>query len=125
VATEYFSPNKRSKDKFDYQCRECKAAYSRGYYQTDRGKEFHRIRNIKSYGITPKQHIKMYVDQNGCCGICGEAIPYSKVYIDHDHKTDKVRGLLCITCNLQLGILEMEEFVNRAKAYLSRVIKLK
>lgn len=39
------------------------------------------------------------------CEICGkkEMIGGRKLTIDHDHNTGKVRGLLCMRCNLGMG----------------------
>jgi len=58
------------------------------------------------YGITPVDYNRMYERQLGGCAICGKMIPpvwKTGVHIDHDHKTDKVRGLLCRGCNHGLG----------------------
>jgi hypothetical protein len=60
------------------------------------------------YKITPEKQNELYVKQNGCCAICG--IPEDKLNyflsIDHNHKTKKVRGLLCHTCNRGIGLLK-------------------
>ena len=47
----------------------------------------------------------MLESQNGICAICGnlETIQKSHLSVDHDHKTNKVRGLLCRECNRALG----------------------
>ena len=39
--------------------------------------------------------------QNGCCAICGkaEALFKNRLAVDHNHRTGKVRGLLCYRCN--------------------------
>lgn len=44
---------------------------------------------------------KMSVKQNGCCAICKKPESYfnTRLAVDHDHKSLKVRGLLCYRCN--------------------------
>ena len=44
--------------------------------------------------------------QNYCCAICETDKPGKRAkrwFVDHDHKTNKVRKLLCHQCNLGLG----------------------
>lgn len=73
-------------------------------------REHYHIRKIarrcQKYGITLKQYRKLFKLQNGVCAICkitlGET-PWHGAYIDHCRRTGKVRGLLCINCNLLLG----------------------
>lgn len=56
----------------------------------------------------------------GRCGICGKE-PRSGFVIDHDHKTGRVRGLLCQRCNSGLGSLgDSIEGLKAAIAYLER-----
>lgn len=59
-----------------------------------------------------KHYFKMTVEdynhflskQKGGCGICGrEPSPDRRLAVDHDHKTGKVRGLLCDMHNQALG----------------------
>lgn len=55
---------------------------------------------IKRYGISLDTYNSLVVKQNSCCAICGET---RKLYVDHNHITNKVRGLLCRECNVGLG----------------------
>ena len=49
-----------------------------------------------------KNHYADMLETQDCkCLICG--LESQKLYIDHDHVTDKIRGLLCRDCNLMLG----------------------
>ena len=57
---------------------------------------------LKAYGITEEQRIALIKKQKGKCAICGSP-DNRNLSIDHDHKTKKVRGLLCRKCNLGLG----------------------
>jgi Recombination endonuclease VII len=57
------------------------------------------------YGITKKEYETLLANQNSLCAICGEVEQKFKraLAVDHDHKTGKVRGLLCSSCNQGLG----------------------
>lgn len=76
------------------------------------------------YGLTPDEYDSLLSAQKGACAICHKAQPNNgkgdKYFdVDHDHKTKRVRGLLCRWCNTGLGILERsEEWISRAKTYL-------
>jgi uncharacterized protein YlaI len=48
----------------------------------------------------------MYDAQNGRCAICRKSLEYADVHTDHDHVTNRVRGLLCPLCNSRLGFAE-------------------
>lgn len=60
------------------------------------------------YGMTLEDYNKMYDSQNGCCFTCGthQSLLAQSLNVDHDHKTGKVRGLLCIKCNSALGLVD-------------------
>jgi len=58
------------------------------------------------YNMTAEEFVRMFTEQDGKCKICGSklgTILLGKLNIDHDHKTGKVRGLLCRSCNMGLG----------------------
>jgi formate dehydrogenase maturation protein FdhE len=72
------------------------------------------------YGITQDEFIELYNKQDGKCAICGNK-PSTKrgLHIDHCHKTDKVRGLLCHGCNTAIGSLQEDpEIFQKAISYL-------
>jgi hypothetical protein len=58
----------------------------------------------------------MVSKQGGICAICRE----TKIdRIDHDHKTGKVRGLLCHCCNAALGLFrDLPDRLRAAAEYL-------
>lgn len=77
-----------------------------------RGQSMYRL-----YGITSDEYDLLYSKQEGNCGICQRH--FESLHIDHDHDTNKVRGLLCKRCNTTLGYLgDNREGVLRALAYL-------
>jgi Recombination endonuclease VII len=56
--------------------------------------------------------------QGGLCPICKKR---PAVHVDHDHKTGKVRAILCEMCNGGLGqFKDNPESIRRAIAYLER-----
>ena len=58
----------------------------------------------KLYNITETDWNRMLREQDGKCLICG-AKEDERLHVDHCHETDRVRGLLCKTCNVCLGLL--------------------
>lgn len=59
------------------------------------------------YNMTVEQFNQMLASQNGVCKICERICPTGRrLSVDHDHKTGKIRGLLCSKCNKGLGSFE-------------------
>jgi hypothetical protein len=78
---------------------------------------YSRKRYLKhKFNLTEEQFTLMANKQNWCCIICQKP---KKLHVDHDHNTDKIRGLLCNGCNMALGMLaDNKEYLQRALAYL-------
>lgn len=57
------------------------------------------------YGITIDDYNRMFKEQCGGCAICGKhQSELDRAFdVDHNHVTEKVRGLICNKCNLVLG----------------------
>lgn len=67
----------------------------------DNNKEWRRFRHIlNTYNLTLDQYYALEESQNFVCAICREDCDF---HVDHNHKTEKVRGLLCLSCNMGLG----------------------
>lgn len=62
-----------------------------------------RTETIKQHGITVKDYFEMLEAQKGKCAICSKEPTKRKLFIDHNHQTKEVRGLLCHHCNAGLG----------------------
>lgn len=58
----------------------------------------------RAYDKTPEDIELLFVNQNGRCAICQRKL--GEYHIDHDHATEKVRGLLCRGCNLGCGFFK-------------------
>lgn len=63
---------------------------------------------LRQYGITLEKYRNMLDFQKGKCIICGKTPAENKkeLAVDHDHKTGKIRGLLCNNCNVAVGFLQ-------------------
>lgn len=76
----------------------------------------------RTYGITLNEYEKLYRSQNGMCAICHHPEPTKGrlfLAVDHDHKTGRVRGLLCSKCNMALGSFgDSTEYLLSAVRYL-------
>jgi len=56
------------------------------------------------FNITLEQYNQIFYLQNHKCAICNDECKTGrKLAVDHDHKTGKIRGLLCMNCNNALG----------------------
>ena len=81
--------------------------------------DFRDRERARRYGITLEQLHEMYARQNNACAICGRS--GCELVIDHDHITGELRGLLCIPCNILLGLVRDDPSILRAAAeYLER-----
>ena len=62
----------------------------------------YRLKN--KFGLTVEEYSAMIEKQDNKCKICG--CDMNKPHVDHNHKTGKVRHLLCHQCNTALGLLK-------------------
>jgi hypothetical protein len=75
----------------------------------------------RDYGLSPEGYYLLFVYQLGSCAICCKEVDFlgQHTHIDHDHKTGKVRGILCNLCNHLIGeSLESPVILRRAIDYL-------
>lgn len=81
----------------------------------------HEKRVQDTYGLAPGEYELLYQLQGGRCAICQRATGATRrLSVDHDHKTGRVRGLLCRPCNTMLGhARDVIDFFVRAIQYLS------
>ena len=111
-----FYKNNCTKDKREVECKECqKSRSSNSYHAKYKINKPKRRRQglYGKYGITIEQYDAMLKEQNGVCAICGrkEKAKYKdgsvqRLSIDHCHKTTKIRGLLCRTCNMAISVFD-------------------
>lgn len=117
--TRKFHPNG------DSYCSACKLIR----YNEDRKKDPERFkqyeRNSKlntSYGLTSEVFDLLLKHQGNGCAICGtNDWGPRRPHIDHDHTTNKLRGILCHSCNTALGLFkDNAEILQKAIEYLNR-----
>jgi len=74
----------------------------------------YRNKLLRDYGLTQEEYDRMLISQNNKCVLCDSIFAaygtenYTKEHacLDHDHKTNKVRELLCFRCNTALGMVK-------------------
>ncbi len=73
----------------------------------------------RKYGVTEQFLLDLITESDGKCAIC-EGKLGEKLYIDHDHVTNKVRKLLCSNCNNGLGQFKDSRYLlKKAANYLA------
>lgn len=84
----------------------------------DKSRMYHRsLYKYQKYGITEQDYQQMRELQSDKCKVCGNVS--DELCIDHDHATMVIRGLLCRTCNMAIGLLyHNTEIFRKAIRYL-------
>lgn len=117
----YYEKNKEKKSEYRKLHREQLKEYAKEYYKNNKekalessrksrikNKENVRVSQLKcTYGITLDDWNSLFEKQEGRCAICKRPQDYfeKSLAVDHNHKTGKVRGLLCENCNRAIGLL--------------------
>ena len=118
------------------ECKECTKKYEQGanhsrsgqkreYYKKDKAirkkKRIPRKSELKrKYNLTLEEYDVMVTAQHGVCAICGNS-SFQDLGVDHNHKTRKVRGLLCTVCNTGIGFFhENITVLENAISYLRK-----
>ena len=94
-------------------CRHCKLELPSHNFHADR-KQPNGLYNIcrtcrskyrRLIDMSESKYQEILATQNNQCAICcRDAKEFkSALNVDHDYKTDKIRGLLCTNCNMGLG----------------------
>lgn len=79
---------------------------------------------IRHYNLSSDQFKLLMKNQNEKCATCGLSFGLSRddcPHVDHNHSTNKVRGLLCGKCNVALGYAK--ENINTLKAMIKYLKK--
>lgn len=97
-------------------------AYMHAYNRSAAGRESYKRRVLRRvYGIELEQWHAMLIEQAGRCAICREPMTGTREpHVDYDHRTGRVRGLLCHRCNVGLIAFEHPGYAAAAAAYLRK-----
>ena len=76
---------------------------------------------LRIYGVSVGDYEQLLVEQDYRCAICGSPGGERQLAIDHDHTTNRIRGLLCTSCNAGIGqFKENPELLQKAIDYLTQ-----
>ena len=118
-----------TREQYHTKFREASLAQNKEWHKANiqRANETNWKRQIKHLGADPELYYKLFQQQNSVCFICRKdngTTKYGvkrKLSIDHCHKTQRIRGLLCNKCNSWLGRIEDDiKAARRVLAYLQR-----
>ena len=105
---EYYIRKEGGKNRPRTECKEC----------------IRELARYRVHGVCSTKYDEMMVKQKGCCAVCSSKIGssrYTRLAVDHCHKTGKVRGLLCSNCNTAIGLMKDSPVrMQKAIQYLER-----
>lgn len=92
-------------------------------WRTNNPDKQHATEIKRRYGLSIEEYNKILEFQAYCCAICllkhNPLIKRGRLYVDHCHATNRIRGLLCGSCNSAIGYLEdNKDRLRRAIVYL-------
>jgi hypothetical protein len=123
-----------AKDGLQSHCKACEYKRKKAYSKTPEAKATWKRSNKRArskpgypgkyrkyhlrtmYGLSVEAWDKLLIDQGGRCAICGNGFVGKEPFVDHNHGTKRVRGLLCHKCNSVLGYGRDNVVILRAAA---------
>lgn len=78
---------------------------------------FKKSKLKSTYGLSEEQFLNMLNSQSNKCAICFKKVSGEvnsedhKAFVDHNHKTGTVRGILCLYCNSVIGYCREDKLV--------------
>ena len=123
---EEFHPAKRGLHGKRADCKICKNKNHAVWMKIHNTADRKRKQRVKyKYGLDWDTYTEMYENQGGKCYICRTHIDLkghtTGAYVDHNHKTEEVRSLLCQACNAGLGLFrESIDILQRAIDYIKK-----
>lgn len=89
-------------------CKACHNKKNAGYNIEYRKTGYFRRHHLhKAFKLTEDQYLAKQEKQNNLCAICFRPqVGGKNLAVDHNHKTEQVRDLLCNPCNSAIGLLD-------------------
>lgn len=125
-----FSERKDRKSGYRSECKNCQNITSERWRKNNRSKFLNSVKEAslkRAFNISLNEYKKLFKDQKGLCAICNKkeqrkiGNKICDLSVDHDHKTGKVRGLLCNQCNNGIGRFKDNiTYLEKAIDYLKR-----
>jgi len=75
-------------------------------------------RTARQLGIDTAMYERLLRLQGGHCALCPNVPKTRRLNVDHDHRTGRVRGLLCHRCNRYLPVWMTAAWLRRAADYV-------
>ena len=102
--SEFFPLHNKKVNGLDSWCRECRSSYR------------NEIRRGIYRNMIDDESLKNVIATTLFCTICGVD---DDLVVDHDHRANKIRGMLCNRCNKGLGLFKDDpELLEFARIYI-------
>lgn len=120
---------RKPRGNYESYCKACESINNKKWMsnnkESQRQREFKRNLRVK-FGMTEDDYYEKLESQNNGCAICRSRFSLSgrHLAVDHDHKTGKIRGLLCNECNTAIGLMkENTDLFYNATVYIEKFKK--
>lgn len=102
----------------------------RGMYRGKRKKPDRESRLLRMYGIGTADYAWLLDKQDNKCAICRRDASGLPIYVDHDHASGAVRGIVCARCNSFMAAFDVDQELferlldyKRTSGVISNIIK--
>lgn len=118
-----FYKRKALKSGYNSWCKDCEKNNASTWSTNNKERRIITARkcNLKiKYGLTIEEYNGMLKEQDYRCLICHNKQETKMLAVDHNHTTNKIRGLLCTNCNTIIGLAHDDvNILESAIKYLS------
>lgn len=140
-----FGKDKSQKDGLNVRCKSCNSELAKQWYKLNASKVKQRNEllpktitlvakrkaKFKQYGLSIEGYETLLKQQDFVCAICekpesvkDKSGTLRELAVDHCHRTNIVRGLLCTRCNNLLGFAKDDlKILSQAQEYLTKSMK--